>query len=116
MLAAALVVWIGGAGAASGHALILESMPRPDAAVPASFGSVALRFNSRIEKALSRIAIVSTDGRRLPLRMTANSAPDQLVAPVSALPPGAYTVEWKVLSVDGHVTRGSFRFRVVPAP
>lgn len=83
--------------------------------MPAPFGSVVLRFNSRIERALSRISIVSTDGRRLPLRVTADSAPDQLIAPVSALPPGAYTIEWKVLSVDGHVTRGGFRFRVIPA-
>jgi len=31
---------------------------------------------------------------------------------VRALPPGVYTVKWRVLSVDTHVTEGDFAFTV----
>jgi methionine-rich copper-binding protein CopC len=31
-----------------------------------------------------------------------------------ALPAGRYTVAWRVLSVDSHVTEGTFSFRVAP--
>lgn len=38
-----------------------------------------------------------------------------LTIPVSeALGPGAYTVEWHVLSTDGHKTNGSYTFTVKP--
>jgi len=30
------------------------------------------------------------------------------------LAPGAYKVIWRVLSADGHVTRGEFAFEVAP--
>jgi len=30
------------------------------------------------------------------------------------LPPGAYRVTWRVLSVDAHVTEGDFTFDVAP--
>jgi len=37
----------------------------------------------------------------------------QLIAPIEqALTPGEYTVEWHVVSVDGHKTQGSYRFSV----
>jgi len=37
-----------------------------------------------------------------------------LVLPLPALAPGSYRVMWRVLSVDTHVTEGSFRFQVAP--
>lgn len=115
-LAAATAVWFGYSGVVSGHALILESLPRPDATVPSSLSSIVLRFNSRIEHSLSRVWILTPSGRRMPLREIVNTAPDRLMVPVHGLAPGTYTIEWQVLSVDGHITRGSFPFRVAPAP
>ncbi|HEX7124257.1 MAG TPA: copper resistance protein CopC, partial [Thermodesulfobacteriota bacterium] len=32
------------------------------------------------------------------------------------LPAGAYTVKYRVLSADGHVVEGSYRFTVKPGP
>ncbi len=114
-LAAVTMVGLGDPGGVRGHALILESLPRQNEAVPPSFSRVVLRFNSRIEKALSRVSILGPTGGRVPLRVTRDGAADRLIAPVSALAPGTYTVDWKVLSADGHVTEGSLRFRVSAA-
>jgi len=37
----------------------------------------------------------------------------QMIVPLeSALQPGAYTVEWHVVSVDGHKTQGNYHFTV----
>jgi methionine-rich copper-binding protein CopC len=33
---------------------------------------------------------------------------------LETLAPGQYRVEWRVVSVDTHVTQGDFAFRVVP--
>jgi methionine-rich copper-binding protein CopC len=96
--------------------LLLESLPRPDESVPPSVSRVVLRFNSRIEKSLSRAAVSVGNGRRVPLRVTTDGKPDQLVVEFPPLTPGSYTLEWRVLSADGHLTRGSFPFRVAPGP
>ena len=38
----------------------------------------------------------------------------ELRVPLKALPPGTYSVSWRVLSVDTHRTQGNFSFRVGP--
>jgi hypothetical protein len=71
-----------------------------------------LRFNSRIEHKLSR-AILIQPGSRQPLALDAGAPPDRLVAALPALAPGTYTVEWQVLSVDGHRVAGTLLFTIV---
>jgi len=116
ILAVAAIVALGPAGPASAHALVLESLPRPDSTVSPALSRVVIRFNSRIEKALSRVWLVGPGPGRLRLRVSDDGAPDHLIAPVPPLARGSYTLEWHVFSTDGHVTRGSFPFVVVPAP
>lgn len=98
------------------HAIVLESVPPPDAVLARSPERVVLRFNSKIEKRLSRVTLNA--GRAAPRALpvpndtAANQDPDRLVIPLSPLPPGAYVIRYKVLSADGHVTEGVLRFRV----
>lgn len=115
-LAVAAILGLGHVASAAAHALVLEALPRPDSVVPSTFSRVVLRFNSRIEKALSRVWLRGPDGGRLPLRVLADGAPDHLIAPVPALAGGTYALEWQVFSADGHVTRGSFPFVVTAEP
>jgi hypothetical protein len=37
-----------------------------------------------------------------------------IVTVTGALPAGAYTVDWRALSKDGHTTKGSYVFTVGP--
>jgi len=115
-LAAATIVWLGQPGGVSAHALIVESTPRPDDTVSPPFSRVVLRFNSRIEEPVARVWIVGPDGGRVPLRVNGNAPPGHLIAAVPVLAPGSYRLEWQVLSADGHLTRGSFQFRVASPP
>jgi methionine-rich copper-binding protein CopC len=83
--------------------------------VTASPGRITLTFNNRVEKALSKVRLLDAGGRPQPLAVAVVDGPaDSLTATVPALVPGAYRVEWQVLSTDGHVVRGAFSFRLQP--
>jgi methionine-rich copper-binding protein CopC len=107
-----------GAAPAAAHAIVLDSSPRHDAALAESPARIVLRFNSRIEAALSRVTIESGGGRAvaLPAARDAIGAADRLVVPLGPLAPGTYVVRYRVLAADGHVTEGALRFTIKAAP
>lgn len=102
------------ASAVPAHSLLLAATPAPGATLAAAPPQVRLRFNNRVEAALSGLRLVDGRGtsRALPLRPA--EGPDRLTADLPALPAGAYRLEWQVLSTDGHVVRGSFPFQIGP--
>jgi methionine-rich copper-binding protein CopC len=98
---------------AAAHAIVLESEPSPDAVLGRSPARVVLRFNSKIEKRLTRVTL--TAGRGTPISLpiaAADAAVDRVVIPLRELPPGSYVLRYKVLSADGHITEGALRFTV----
>jgi methionine-rich copper-binding protein CopC len=99
--------------AAAAHSLLLGSVPAARSAIPAP-PLVELRFNNRIEKRLSSIALVGAGGARIVATVQPDGPPDRLRASLPALPPGDYRVDWRVLSTDGHVVTGTFTFTVSP--
>jgi len=103
------------AGSAPAHSLLLESSPGAGSVLTGSPRELSLRFNNRIEKKLSTIRLRDEHGVVRPARqLVADGAADWLTATVDTLPAGAWRVEWRVLSTDGHVVSGSFSFRVAP--
>jgi len=74
-----------------------------------------LQFNGRIEKHLSTVRLVGgpRNTKMLLLKSDPAAGPDVLTFALPPLEPGAYRVEWRVLSVDGHFTEGVVRFTVV---
>jgi methionine-rich copper-binding protein CopC len=122
----ALAVLLGGAFAiaalapltAAAHAVLLESTPPDGATVSSSPRAAVLRFNSRIEKRLTRVALTDAKGHAVPLPAGpygADDPPDRLTIPLPPLPEGAYRLTYRVLAVDGHATPGLLRFTVRPA-
>jgi methionine-rich copper-binding protein CopC len=102
------------ASVALAHSLVLESSPAAGATVQAP-RQLNVRFNNRIEKALSRLRLFGERGEPLPLATPAADGPaDRLTSPLPPLAPGTYRVEWQVLSTDGHIVSGGFSFRVAP--
>jgi methionine-rich copper-binding protein CopC len=96
------------------HSLLIEATPAPRSVLAAPPARVDLRFNNRIEKRLSGIAIVGAGGQRHATTLLDDPAPDRLRASVPPLPPGDYRLEWRVLSSDGHVVTGTYTFRIAP--
>lgn len=97
---------------ASAHSLLLEASPPLNAEV-SSPPRIMLRFNNRIEKALSRIRLIDAAGQRRDLPILPEGPPEEVRAAAPPLPPGRTRVEWHVLSTDGHIVDGTFAFRVV---
>ena len=100
---------------AAAHAIVLESEPARDAKLAEPPPRIYLRFNSKIEKRLTRVSISATDGRAVPLPVVADGsqAPDRISLPLAPLRAGAYVIRYKVLAADGHITEGALRFSVL---
>jgi methionine-rich copper-binding protein CopC len=109
-----------GAVPAAAHAIVLESVPAQDAVLAQPPERVMLRFNSKIEKRLTRVTLGPSGGPRQPLPVTgaaaADADPDRIIIPLRPLPPARYVIRYKVLSADGHVTEGALRFTVSGSP
>jgi methionine-rich copper-binding protein CopC len=114
--------WIAiGAGAAAlvpllawGHAALVRSSPAHRASVVRAPDRVVLWFSERLEPAFVSLTVrdaagVQVDGGDA---RVATDDPTALSVAVPALGPGAYTVRYRVLSVDGHVVEGTTTFRV----
>lgn len=113
LLAAAVMLAV--AGSVAAHSLLLESAPAAGATLTAPPRELVLRFNNRIEAALSRVRLLDEHGRAQPLVVrVAGGTADRLTAAVPPLGPGRWQVEWQVLSMDGHVVTGRFEFRLAP--
>jgi methionine-rich copper-binding protein CopC len=102
---------------AAAHAIVLESVPARDAVLERAPERVILRFNSKIEKRLSRITLATGKEPPVPVSILTDGAdvdqqPDRLVVPLRPLPPGGYVLRYKVLSADGHITEGALKFTV----
>ena len=112
-LCAALLAWDPGAAAA--HAIILESEPAAGAKLIEPPARIYLRFNSKLEKRLSRVTLAAADGRPVPMAVKADGSEkaDRIVLPLEKLGPGLYLIRYKVLAADGHITAGALRFAVL---
>lgn len=99
-----------GAGAGA-HAILLGSDPAHGAILDESPRGVLLRFNAALERAVTRVYLVDVNGVRTPLG-TIDSGRDRLVVELPQLAPGVYTIAYKVLARDGHVTEGFIRFTI----
>jgi copper resistance protein C len=109
MLLIGLVLAPSGARA---HAILEQSQPAAGASVPAGKVSMSFRYNSRIDRARSRLALTGPDHSQTVLRIGPAGLPNVLETNVELTTPGNYVVRWQVLAVDGHITRGDVPFTV----
>jgi methionine-rich copper-binding protein CopC len=75
---------------------------------------VRIRFTEAIELAFSSITVKSAGGKTVSAGAVRQPAPNTLTVDLQPLEPGAYLVEWRVLSVDTHITDGVLRFTITP--
>jgi methionine-rich copper-binding protein CopC len=96
------------------HAYLVRSVPAARTTVARAPERVQVWFNERLEPAYSRLSVWGRDSKRVDAADVAVAAdePTRLSVGVPALPAGAYTVKYRVLSVDGHVVEGEFAFTV----
>lgn len=98
---------------AAAHAILIGSQPQQGGSVPAGTVTIHLQYNSRIDRARSRLTLTKPDHTQATLPIAAEGAPDEMNT-TATLPPGSYALRWQVLAIDGHITRGDVTFTVGP--
>ena len=96
------------------HAHLKQQSPAADSVVSAP-QSLTLNFSEGIEPGFS--GVVVTDAHKQVIKTGAVTRDEknkaQLTVPLEqALATGTYQVDWHVVSVDGHKTKGSYHFSV----
>jgi copper resistance protein C len=113
-LSLSLVVLVGLAQL-DAHAFLKRAEPAVGSTVQTSPSEVRIWFTENVEPAFSTVQVFTADGKELDKRDVHLDPSDHALLHVSLpqLGGGTYKVVWRVVSVDTHVTNGSFTFRVV---
>ena len=106
----AVVAVVGLSTAAGAHAMLDHASPAVGSIVGSSPGQVTLYFTQALEPKFSGAEVRNASGARVDKGKSVSGNVMRLS--VGSLPPGSYSVTWHVLSVDTHITQGSYSFRV----
>lgn len=113
---AAIVFGLAAAGPALAHSDIHYSEPAEGAVLRASPPAVVLQFPAPVRVMTLRLLDDAGREKRLTREGDRSAAVQEVRATVQdRLVPGAYRIEWRGASPDGHVGSGMVSFRVAPA-
>lgn len=110
----ALTALLLGTGLALAHSGLERAEPQADSKLKRPPTEIKLFFSEQLEPAYSRVEVEAENGDKADAKDSHvdRSNPKLLRASLQPLKPGDYTVIWRVLSVDSHVTEGRFKFHV----
>lgn len=108
------------APAALAHTDLVEASPAAGVKLADSPAGITLTFASEVDVSTAAITLYDGKGRRVteldePERAP-GAAPAVRARLLAVLPADVYTVEWRVVSVDGHPIAGIYRFGVRETP
>jgi methionine-rich copper-binding protein CopC len=98
---------------AQAHSRLAASTPAEGAVLRDPPAEAAITFDEAAR--LTALRLIGPDGERIALPGDPMTSPGEARAPLPPLAPGAYEIEWRALSVDGHPIRGRIRFTVEDA-
>lgn len=108
-------LWCAGDGVARAHAFLDRASPAVGSTVHTAPTEVRIQYTEALEPDYSSAHVEDASGTTV--STAAHVDPNErsvLIVTLGALKTGRYKVIWKVLSVDTHVTNGSFNFTVAP--
>jgi methionine-rich copper-binding protein CopC len=96
------------------HAYLVKSSPARRAVLSNAPSRVVLWFNERLEAQFSQLSVWKREGEQVDSGDTqvGPDDPKKLSVGIPPLPAGAYSVKFRVLSVDGHIVEAEFPFSV----
>lgn len=97
------------------HAHLKNQTPAANAQVTAAPQALTLSFSEGVEVKFSGVTVTGPQQTQIPVGAVKLNEKDntQLIAPLEQpLKSGDYTVDWHVVSVDGHKTKGQYHFSV----
>ena len=109
-----LLIFVAGSARLEAHAFLQRAEPAVGSTVQTSPSEVRIRFTENIEPAFSSIQVFDASGKEVDKHDLHLDRSDHALLHVSLprLGAGIYKVVWRVVSVDTHVTSGSFTFQV----
>ncbi|WP_090697477.1 copper resistance CopC family protein [Nitrosomonas aestuarii] len=96
------------------HASLVKSDPPRRASLSESPSQIQLWFSEEIEAAYASVVVLDSNDNNV-TNYEPQAAEGDLKSIILALPelgPGGYKVQFRVLSVDGHVVESSYGFRI----
>jgi methionine-rich copper-binding protein CopC len=113
-LALSLAGWVMGVGVALGHSGLQRAEPPVESTLKRPPEEVKLYFSERLVPAYSTVRVEDGQGARVNRddSRVDRANPRLMRVTLPPLAPGTYTVIWRVLSVDSHITEGRFTLRV----
>lgn len=97
---------------ASAHDELVSSTPAADAALDPAPSEIVLTYSDNILEVGVEVTVTDADGAEWVADTPAVSGPTVTVPLQSDMPGGAYTVDWRVVSSDGHPISGTIPFTV----
>jgi len=95
------------------HATLVSSEPAANSRLTSSPSRIRLVYSEPVEGKLAKVSLVPPSGSAIALRAGADPRDvHAVIAPVDSIGPGAYRVDWRVVSADGHPVDGSYTFAV----
>ena len=109
----ALALILSVTAAASAHSFPEQEAPPAGATLSEPPSQVTIKYDAPIEKLFASLEVFNSAGQNEAVGKPEVS-PDgwNLSVPVNKLPPGEYTVQWRVVCIDTHHTQGSYSFKV----
>lgn len=117
VIALGLTFSLGVCDEAMAHAHLKTSVPAGNATLAASPASISLQFSEALLLKFSGIKVTGPGNAEVKLGPAASGSggDSALEVPVTApLPAGLYTVDWHIVSNDGHKMKGTYTFTVKP--
>src|SRR6266852_7011174 len=93
---------------ASAHAHLQKSSPADGSVITTSPANLVLNFSEAAR--LTALSIQKGSEPEQKLKPLPTTAAQQISVPLPPLTPGTYSVNWRVVSDDGHVMSGALHF------
>jgi methionine-rich copper-binding protein CopC len=93
---------------ANAHAHLQKSSPADNSVITASPSNLVLNFSEAAR--LTALSIQRDEEPKQNLKPLPTTAAQQISVPLPPLTPGTYSVNWRVVSDDGHVMAGALHF------
>lgn len=101
------------AAAAQAHAHLEKSTPADGSTLSAAPTAVELTFSEAAR--LTALAIQRDQEPKQAIKGLPGGADKTLRIALPALAPGVYTLTWRAVTADGHISAGAVRFTISPA-
>ena len=113
-LALFLLTLFAGMAELEAHAFLQRADPAVGSTLTRAPNEIKIWFTEGVEPAFSRIQVFAPSGKEVDKKDVRVDPSNHALLQVSLPPlqPGSYKVAWRVVSVDTHVTEGSYSFRV----